>query len=163
MEDKLDCKTVEKHLPLFIDKQLPENILIQVHEHLNTCSNCARLMDRFSQVWPSLESRHDIQPSTDFALQLQQRVLEYDQASYYKKKSSRFLIHSMRIAAAIVLTGIAVSSGIYLGQFPRLYQLQATKYITVMKQKPLFKSIDFFSDVPVNSIESVCLSITLEE
>ena len=159
----MDCKTVEKHLPLFFEKQLPENILIQVQKHLNTCSKCNRLLDRFSQVWPSLENRQDIQPSADFARQLQQRVLEYDEESNYKKRSSRFLIHSMRVAATIVLTGIAVSSGIYLGQFPRLYQLQATKYITVMKQKPLFKSIDFFSDVPVNSIESVCLSITLEE
>ena len=159
----MDCKTVEKHLPLFIEKQLPENILIQVQEHLNACSNCTRLLDRFSQVWPSFENRQDIQPSADFALQLQQKVLDYDEGSYYKRKSSRFLIHPIRVAVAIALTGLAVFIGNYLGQFPRLYQLQAIKSVTFLQQKPLFKSMDLFNDIPANSIESICLSITLEE
>lgn len=159
----MDCKTVEKHLPLYIEKQLPENILIQVQEHLNTCSNCARLLDRFWQLWPSLESRQNIQPSADFAIQLQQRVIDYDEGSQRKRKSSHLLIQPIRVAAAIALTGLAVFIGNYLGQFPQLYQLQATKSITAMQQTSLFKSMGLFNDVPVNSIESVCLSITLEE
>jgi predicted anti-sigma-YlaC factor YlaD len=163
MEDKMDCKTVEKHLPFFIEKQLPENIMTQVQEHLNTCSNCARLLDRFWQVWPSFESRQDIQPSADFAIQLQQRVIDYDEGSHRKKKSSYLLIYPIRVAAAVALIGLAVFIGNYLGKFPQLYQLQATKFVTVMQQKPLFKSMDLFNDVPVNSIESICLSITLEE
>ena len=159
----MDCKTVEKHLPLFIEKQLPENMLAQVQEHINTCSDCARFIDRFWRVWLSLESRQDIQPSADFALQLQQRVIDYDERSRRKRKSSPFLLHPIRTAAAIALTGLAVFIGNYLGQFPQLYKLQAAKSIIVRQQTPLYKSMEFFNDVPVNSIESVCLSIILEE
>lgn len=159
----MDCKTLKKHLPLFIEKQLPENILAQVQEHLDACSDCTRLLDRFRQVWPSLESRQDIQPSVDFALQLQRRVIDYDEGSRCKRKSFPLLLYPIRVAAAIVLTGLAVFIGNYLGRFPQVYQLQAAKSITAMQQKPLFKSMRLFNDVPVNSIEAVCLSITLEE
>ncbi len=159
----MDCKTVEKHLPLFIEKQLSENIRAQVQEHLNTCSDCARLLDRFWQVWPSLESRQDIQPSAGFALQLQRRVIDFDEESCRKRKNFSLFIRPIRVAAAIALTGLAVFIGNYLGRFPQLYQLQAAKSITAMQQRPLFKSMGLFNDVPVNSIESICLSITLEE
>lgn len=159
----MDCKTLKKHLPLFIEKQLPENIQAQVQEHINTCSDCAQLLDRFWQVWPSLESRQDIQPSVDFALKLQRRVIDYDEGSRRKRKIVPVLIRPIRVAAAIALAGLAVFIGNYLGQFPQLYQLQAAKSITAMQQKPLFKSMGLFKDVPVNSIESICLRITLEE
>ncbi len=159
----MNCKKVKKYLPLFLEEKLSENIRMQIQDHLNACSNCSRLFDEFKQVWASLENRRQIHPSPDFWLKLQRKVLDNEEETRRGIDCFPIFIRSVRMVTAVVLLGFAIFLGTHLGQFPKLRRVQAEKSLMAMQKNSMFMSLGLFSDMPVNSIESISLRIKMED
>ena len=47
---RIDCKVIEDVLPLYLDKVCSEQTREMVEEHLETCENCKKAVDKLSRM-----------------------------------------------------------------------------------------------------------------
>lgn len=62
----MNCKKVQKLIPVYMDAQLEDKELRTVREHLKDCPHCQKELDLFEKSWELLSNWKDVEPSPGY-------------------------------------------------------------------------------------------------
>ncbi|MFQ5963387.1 MAG: anti-sigma factor family protein [Candidatus Scalinduaceae bacterium] len=70
----MDCQSIQKLIPVYLDAQLEAQELRKVKEHLNDCPHCQKEMVRFEKSWDLLSKWEDVEPEPGYISRFWERL-----------------------------------------------------------------------------------------
>lgn len=140
---RMKCKRIRKKWLSWLDGDLPEHERRVIEEHIDGCSSCRTLSERFKSLWTPPLVKEKAVPSP----LIWSRIFMHIQGNGAGKRSARILPlyrmrYSYRIAGVfVILSGIA--AGILLGSFPKSLNTD------VRLDKPVHSSAGKYSELEI--------------
>lgn len=156
----MNCKNVRANFLSFVEKELPEDQLVQMENHLKACPDCSRLLEEFSPLWEALVRKEKIQPSPYFWTRLNQRIVDYEEGRKPVLGWLEGLLGWTRKAFAVAALAICIFLGYSLGNFPQINGpavSQLDKRTLALQQLVNSHYLNPLSDLPTGSIEATYL------
>lgn len=162
----MDCKGIEKSLVAIAENSIPESRLRELRLHLESCSNCSLLVDRFTAIWQKIGREEQTAPSSSFWPGLQQKM------SAREKRKLRLTdvfigIRRLLRPAALVFTLMAgIFAGYQIGNVPQgsdtanIEEKISGANLEESISAPYFES---FEDYPKGSVTDFYLSSKIEK
>ena len=158
----MNCKNIRANFLSFLEKELPEDQLVQMEKHLKICPECSRLLKEFTILWKTLKDREKIQPSSYFWTRLNQRIIDYEEGKKPVVVSIERILGWARPALAVAVLGVCILLGYSLGNLPSLNGQavsQLNNRTTALKQFVDSHYVNPLSDLPSGSIEATYLNM----
>ncbi len=160
----MKCHTVQNLYLSYIDKELSENEISQIHDHLSNCSDCVKKADALCEIYQPGSRVQKVEPSPFMWQKLYLKISEQE------KKVDTFifsekLIHYAANFGVVVILIMSVLFGIYLGSSPNLANTEIaaeTSNIIVSDEFENDSYITTFDDLPRKSIAGVYLTMEME-
>ena len=115
MQRKIECSQIRNRLSAFLDGEVDEPERFLIEEHLKSCVNCQKEVEKLSQVSDFLNLVTEVEVTPYFIPRLRQRIKEEEARQVFRLPfynwAKRFLV-PVGIAALFVM---AVLGGGYLG------------------------------------------------
>ncbi|MDH4258575.1 MAG: zf-HC2 domain-containing protein [Candidatus Aminicenantes bacterium] len=162
----MDCIAVEKSLVAIAENSIPERRLKELRLHLESCSNCSLLVKRFTKIWQKIGRGEQIEPSSSFWIELQQKMSAREERKFWL---ADVFIGARRLfrPAALVFTLIAgIFAGYQIGNVPqdsgtaRIEGKVRGANLEEPISAPYFES---FEDYPKGSVTDFYLSSIIEK
>lgn len=112
-----DCEFLERNLIDFIERKLNPESMTTLTEHIESCSDCRKLVNQFASVWTSTDHLEEIEPSPNFWVELQGRLNQIDEQGVRRSILARLRPVLQPVAASAALL-IAVLFGYSFGKVP---------------------------------------------
>jgi anti-sigma-K factor RskA len=137
----MDCREIQKLVPVFLDGELEPSQQQRVETHLQTCAECRKEVQAVQKTWEMLGELDDIQPAPNYEARFWARISE--QAPWHEKALNelRELFVNRRFIPALAAAGV-----ILLVTFVTIYQYsQKPEKINLLAE---------FSDVDLDMVEN---------
>jgi len=148
----MKCRSVQKKLSAYQDRELEPKEQEQVKSHLLSCQSCREQYAELERIWQTLEELQEIRPDPWFYPQLVRKVKEPRERGLLPGLQWVFPILRTPAIASILLA-IAILTGTYLGNilarsdfFP--FQPERSTY----SQEALFDSLKVFDPAPPGTL-----------
>jgi predicted anti-sigma-YlaC factor YlaD len=148
----MKCRSVQKKLSAYQDRELDPKEQEQVKSHLLSCRDCREQLAELEWVWQIVDQFEEIHPDPWFYRQLLRKVEEPRQQGLLPTVV-RFFQPLRTPAIASILLTIGILAGTYLGNilarsdfFP--FQPERPTY----SQEALFDSLKAFDPVPPGTL-----------
>ena len=148
----MKCRTVEKKLSAYQDRELDPREQEEVRGHLLSCRTCRKQYEKLERVWQTLGELEEIRPDPWSYRQLVRKIREPREQGL-RPTIERFFQPLRTPAIASILLAIGILVGTYLGNilircdfFP--FQPDRTTY----SQEPLFDSLKVFDPAPPGTL-----------
>lgn len=147
---------IQEKLLLYLDGDLPDEVLQQIREHLSTCSVCAEQHDALVLIWRSESRLEKVKPSPFLWMKLQARIKEYEQTPTFVWDLKRILsAMTLRpFAALAIIASIVV--GIYLGSPRESQRYKPAQLVSAADELQL----DQFDVIPPGTLGSTLVNIS---
>jgi anti-sigma factor RsiW len=110
----MKCRSVQKKLSAYQDRELEPTEQEQVKSHLLSCWDCREQFAELERVWQTLEELQEIRPDPWFYRQLVRKIREPRERGLLPAIQDVFrLFRAPAIASIILIVGLAAGS--YLG------------------------------------------------
>jgi len=160
----MKCQTIQKLYLSYIDKELSENNMIEVQDHLSLCPDCLKKVNALGEIYQPKTSVQKIEPSPFLWQNLYLKISEQE------KKANTFLFPEKLLyfavnAGIVVIFIMSVLFGIYLGSSPNLATADRTADVPNLIVSDEFENdsyINTLDDMPSESIANVYLTMELE-
>jgi anti-sigma factor RsiW len=148
----MKCRSVQKKLSAYQDRELEPQEQEQVRSHLLSCRVCSEQFAELEWVWKIVGQFEEIRPDPWFYRQLVRKTKEPREQSLWPT-IERFFQPLRTPAIASILLAVGVLAGAYLGNilarcdfFP--FQLNRTTY----SQEVFFGSLKAFDPAPPGTL-----------
>ncbi len=158
-------KRIKEKLILFIDKSLSEEDFKEVSEHLKDCPSCSEDLQRIKEIWNLKTPLGPVSPSARLWPGILRKI------ENRKNSKFRFLnipgqlayYSACSLSAVLFFTGVLL--GNYLGSPDLKGEEQKNNQIAITEEDRFFNSIsiDYFSDIPPESVAGLSILLKLEE
>jgi predicted anti-sigma-YlaC factor YlaD len=162
---KTGCRQVEDNLIDFIEKKAPESLNRAIDDHLEKCSECAGLVERFSDVWEVLPKGERVTPPASLWPNLLERIQSHDRPEPIQERLFDGFLQALRPVVAALLLLFGLFFGIHLGdvteEFPE--QVESTEIDPPLLEE-IFVTEYFrdFQDCPLGSIGDVYINFEIK-
>ena len=138
------CAFIQSHLLSVIEENAVGALSPDIQQHLDSCLECAFLVQQFARAWASPDTPEQIQPSPSFFPDLIRRIEAEEELSSGPKTFRTLAWRILRPAAvAAVFLG-----GIFVG-----YEMgQAGKPVPSLKAPFTDRVVDSFENIPRGSV-----------
>jgi predicted anti-sigma-YlaC factor YlaD len=112
----MECSEIEKRITALLDGEITEPEKVLIEEHLKSCVDCQKEVEKLSQVSDCLNSLTEVEVSPYFIPRLKRRIKEEEVREFVRLP---FFDWAKRIAVPVgvsVLFVIAIFGGNYLGR-----------------------------------------------
>ena len=148
----MKCRSVEKKLSAYQDRELEPKVQEQVKSHLLSCRACREQYAELERVWQTLEELQEIRPDPCFYPQLVRKVKEPDERGLLPGLQWVFPMLQTPAIASILLA-IGILAGAYLGNIViRCDFLPFQPQRTTYSQEALFDSLKVFDPAPPGTL-----------
>ncbi len=109
----MKCSEVHKQLLQYLDKELPENQMKHIHQHLETCASCRSTYENTRKAWNALRNE-EISHQPFFYTRLKQRM-----ENRKTRSAPGFAGVGRKIlqpAIYFIILGLGIYIGVHLGQ-----------------------------------------------
>jgi anti-sigma factor RsiW len=148
----MKCRSVQKKLSAYQDRELEIREQEQVRSHLLSCRACREQYAELERVWHTLEELHEIRPDPWFYRRIVGRIREPRERSLLPGVQWVFQkLRTPAIASIILLIGIL--AGTYLGNILircDFFPFQPTQ--PTYSQEVLFDSLKVFDPAPPGTL-----------
>jgi hypothetical protein len=150
-----DCREVVNNLIDIAEDNLPESQRDSIQNHIASCPQCTRLVQRFALVWEELSSAKKLTPTESFWPGLWARVEEYEKSPPLWEKIILDLKNSLRPAAASLILLLGGLFGYHLGNFPHT-EIPSSEVLYVEQY------VQDFQDFPEGSVSDFYMQYEIE-
>ena len=84
----MNCKKCQKHLPVWLDGELPEELAGQVEQHLGSCPECAAQRALLQRSLASLDALELLEPSAGFDAAFARKLVEAKRAKRLEQEAA---------------------------------------------------------------------------
>jgi anti-sigma factor RsiW len=145
---QMKCRSVQKKLSAYQDKELKPLEQEEVSRHLLTCRFCREEYGQLDRVWQALGGLEEIRPDPWFYGQLVGRIKEQREHGLLPALQHFFQIFGAPAVASIILV-IGLVAGSYLGSNLARHALIPSESISVSdSQSAFFASMTVFDPAP---------------
>jgi len=144
----MKCRTVQKKLSAYQDKELKSEEHYRIKSHLLSCQSCREQYQNFDRVWQTLGNLEEIQPDPWFCRQLVRKIKEpHEKGLLPTLRHVSQLFRVPAIASIILIVGLAAGS--YLGGILTRFGLFPSQTNTAgYVQEAFFTSVRVFDPAP---------------
>jgi anti-sigma factor RsiW len=148
----MKCRSFQKKLSAYQDRELEPLEQEQVKSHLLSCRACREQYAEFERVWQTLEELQEIRPDPWFYPQLVRKVKEPRERGLFP--GLQWVFPMLRAPAiASILLAIGILAGAYLGNtLVRCDFLPFQPQRTTYSQEALFDSLKVFDPAPPGTL-----------
>jgi anti-sigma factor RsiW len=114
MDFGMKCRSVQKRLSAYQDRELDPRDQEEISRHLLSCQSCREQYAELERVWQTLGELQEIRPDSWFYLQLVRKVKEPRERGFLPGLQWVFPILRTPAIASILLA-IGILTGTYLG------------------------------------------------
>jgi predicted anti-sigma-YlaC factor YlaD len=148
----MKCRSAQKKLSAYQDRELESREQEQVRCHLLSCQTCREQYENLEQVWQTMGELEEIHPDQWFYQQIVRKIREPRQQGLLPNFQRVFRLMPSLVIASILLV-IGILAGTYLGSIlircdflP--FQPQQTSY----SKEALFESLKVFDPAPPGTL-----------
>jgi predicted anti-sigma-YlaC factor YlaD len=148
----MKCRSVQKKLSAYQDKELKPREQEEVTRHLLSCQSCREQYEKLERVWQTLGGFEEIHPDPWFYRQLLRKIEEPRQQGLLPT-IERFFQPLRTPAIASILLAIGILAGTYLGN-----TLARSDFLPFRPERPtylqeaLFDSLKVFDPAPPGTL-----------
>ena len=115
----MKCKSVQKNLSAFIDKEIAANSTSEIQEHLESCIECNSLFKRLKKADVLLDSPLELPADPYFVTRLKARI-KLDEKPSGIKKLERFFAPAYIVAGLLFGAFLGINAGRAVMQPPQV-------------------------------------------
>lgn len=111
----MNCKQVQNQIVFFIEGQLAADLQKSITQHLRTCSECARLVERQRQLWQAMTQVAPIEPPATLFYRVQRKLQPAPTPPVLPRGNRVRLPRSLTFTPALATLALVI--GILIGNF----------------------------------------------
>jgi len=108
-------KKIQKKLLLYLDHELSEKERELVHNHLQNCPVCSRMLEIYDRLWKEETHREGVAPPPYLWTKLQNRLAGIEKSSLFFFRMKLFIRRYASSAFLVVLLLLSVAAGAFIG------------------------------------------------
>ena len=148
----MKCRSVQKKLSVYQDRELEPREQEQVRNHLLSCRACREQFAELERVWNIVGQFEEIHPDPWFYSQLVRKIKEPREQGLLPNFQRVFRLMPSPVIASILLV-IGILAGAYLGNtLVRCDFLPFQPQRTTYSQEALFDSLKVFDPAPPGTL-----------
>jgi anti-sigma factor RsiW len=148
----MKCRSVQKKLSAYQDRELEPREQERVRSHLLSCPTCREQFAEFERVWKIVGQFEEIRPDPWFYRQLLRKIEERRQQGLLPT-IERFFQPLRAPAIASILLAIGILAGTYLGSILARHDLLPSQNDPLINsQGTLFSSLKVFDPAPPGTL-----------
>jgi hypothetical protein len=149
-----------------VEKKVSGSLREVIEDHLNECTDCARLVGRFSVVWEALPEGERIQTPASLWQDLLDKIQSHDRPLSIDKSVFDGFVRLMRPVVSVSLLLLAMFFGFHLGNIPEglpetAGPVEADPYL--LEEVFVTEYFQDFQDFPLGSIGDVYVSLEIPD
>jgi anti-sigma factor RsiW len=152
MRYAMKCRSVQKKLSAYQDRELEPREQERVRSHLLSCPTCREQFAEFERIWQTLEELKEIHPDPWFYPQVVRRIKEPRERGLLP--GLQWVFQGIRTPAiASILLAIGILAGTYLGSILARHDLLPSQNDPLINsQGTLFSSLKVFDPAPPGTL-----------
>ena len=108
-------KKIQKKLLLYLDHELSEKERELVHNHLQNCPVCSRMLEIYDRLWKEETHREGVAPPPYLWTKLQNRLAGIEKSSLLFFRVKLFIRRYAFSAFSVILLLLSVVAGAFIG------------------------------------------------
>src|SRR3989338_10956539 len=109
----MNCQSIQKLIPLYLDNQLKDNELQIVKSHINGCSHCQKEVELYRKSWDALKNLKEIDPAPGYVSRFWSRLAAEKTFSQKLAEGIREALTSRQWVGALAVASIIIIVGFF--------------------------------------------------
>ncbi len=108
----MKCETIQNNLIFYIDKELDNQVMLDIETHLKNCDECLAIYKKLNNVYGYKTEKLDVQEF--YFSDLKKRMDKEKNHMFLESKNNVFLVKKLLVAAVLV---IGLFIGVLMGNY----------------------------------------------